>query len=312
MERLKKLNFESDSNNDYVSRKDFEDYKTEIYNSILNDNEVYKILVDKGFSNEDIFKSLDKCYEFYKNYNLVKNIKTLKDCEKNNIYYRFNIFKNQNFIELKKIALEPLRKNLKYNASFEFKDFDSRFDEITLKDVDNKKLKNDINKYFKNGNWIYIKGEIRTGKSFAAIASINQLIYSSEDKNIFGSFINCQDRFKELLDLYFKKDNDSRNEFNRILNHYKKCDFLVFDGFGNEIKNEILRDAIILPIIQERNSNRKAFTLFTSNYSIKEICSMYSFIKYFGKKNDVKASQLETLLANKSKECVTSTVPNLY
>ena len=39
---------------------------------------------------------------------------------------------------------------------------------------------------------------------------------------------------------------------------------------------------------------------------------MYSFKKYFVEKNDVKASQLGTLLANKSKECVTSTVPNLY
>ena len=52
--------------------------------------------------------------------------------------------------------------------------------------------------------------------------------------------------------------------------------FLVLDGFGNEIKNTYIRDAIVLPLLSNRRRNR-CITIITSNYDVEDIVKLYSF-----------------------------------
>ena len=50
---------------------------------------------------------------------------------------------------------------------------------------------------------------------------------------------------------------------------------LVLDDLGNEFRSDFVRDNVFFPILSYRAKN-KLFTLITSNYSIEDICTMYS------------------------------------
>ena len=60
-----------------------------------------------------------------------------------------------------------------------------------------------------------------------------------------------------------------------MLNDLINLDLLIFDDFGNEYKNEIIRDVIVFPLINERLKKHK-ITCFISSYSLDEIEIMYA------------------------------------
>ena len=53
---------------------------------------------------------------------------------------------------------------------------------------------------------------------------------------------------------------------------------LVLDDFGNEHKNDFERDAILFEILSKRSANR-LFTIFTSDFNIDEIVTLYGTTK---------------------------------
>ena len=87
-------------------------------------------------------------------------------------------------------------------------------------------------------------------------------------------FINASKRFKELNDYNYK---DSV-KFDNFLRNYSTCPILIIDDFGNEVKNDVVRDGVLLQILNARASKR-LFTIFTSDFSIDEIVDLYSTSK---------------------------------
>ena len=75
--------------------------------------------------------------------------------------------------------------------------------------------------------------------------------------------------------MYFK----DRTYFNELINSYSEVDFLLFDNFGSEFKNEIIRDTILYPIIKTRLTNSKT-TIFTSDFLLDEVKALYTFSKW--------------------------------
>ncbi len=56
---------------------------------------------------------------------------------------------------------------------------------------------------------------------------------------------------------------------------YINVDVLVIDDFGDEYKNEFIRDSITLAILNGRARNN-LITIFTSAFNFNEISDMYS------------------------------------
>ena len=120
-------------------------------------------------------------------------------------------------------------------------------------------------------NWIYLTGGIGSGKTYvAALMAIDLAKRAMKGKSPI-CFIDSAKRVLELTDLS-KKNND---EFKKKLEQYSNVPVLVIDDFGHEFINDFIRDAIIHEIISTR-CNKRLFTIFTSNYSLDEIETLYT------------------------------------
>ena len=118
------------------------------------------------------------------------------------------------------------------------------------------------------------------------------------------AFLNTPVRIKELNDLYFK----NKSEFSETLEAYSNMSVVVFDDFGSEYKNELIRDNIIIPILKNRAKQNK-ITIFTSDFSLKEIQQLYSFSR---SGNDIMANQLRAILDSKIEKTIPINKVSLY
>lgn len=141
-----------------------------------------------------------------------------------------------------------------------------------------------------SGRWIYVRGGHRVGKSFLMATLVNDFIAIKKEQ---AAFINSATRIKELNDLAF---ND-KERFAKSIVELSNVPLLVFDDFGNEYKNDYVRDTIVLPILIERAKNRK-LTFFTSDFSIIEIGQLYET----SKAGAIRARQLTRLLKEMAEE----------
>ena len=78
---------------------------------------------------------------------------------------------------------------------------------------------------------------------------------------------------------------------------YCCCNVLVLDDFGNEFKNDLIRDSIIFEIISKRSAAH-LFTIFTSDFTIEDIITLYSTSKSAA----LRAKQIGRLIKNNAQE----------
>ena len=283
-----------------IETENLDDYKQECFIKIKKDKEVYGILLNNGFSDETIKEYIASCNQFYNDFKEWNKIKTYEDVIKNGIYYSYKLVFNNGNIERQQEILEPYKELLNYESKFLVKDFDITLKDLKFSDVDNKSLKTKLKDELSNGNWIYIYGAPRSGKSYCAIALINGYARKGKD-NL--AFIDCESYISKLSEYYFKYKND----FNEEMTKLKDANVLVLDGFGNEYVNDIIRDNIILPLLSDRARNKK-MTIFTSNLTLNDVTVLYS-----GKNgNNVKGKQLKMILESMIKKELLSSNSNLY
>lgn len=165
---------------------------------------------------------------------------------------------------------EALEKN------YIFRDFPESWKDLNGKSIKGeryKKLRTALAKTFtKNSTkpWVYVQGDSGCGKSYYLAAVLNGLASNGETV----CFIKGSKRFDEFRSLAMK----NRNEFEKIMVKLQKCGTMVIDDFGNEFKNEYIRDQIVIPLLAER-SRAGLRTYFTSQYSLDEIKQLYSLYK---------------------------------
>lgn len=254
-----------------ISDENLKSYSNELFNKIQNDS-YYPELIKEGWTDLEIKNNVTKFNEYIEDLHFVEKIHTYEDCLKYNRNSRMTLVRRGKIIERDYVPLKPYLEQISYLKRFVCADFNDLPTNANIKLV-TKTPKMAVWDHVKDNKWVFLKGGTRTGKSYVALSLLNYF-YEKDSSFTFG-FLNTIVRFKELNDIYYK----DRADFNELINTYSEVDYLVLDGFGDEYKNEMIRDTILYPIILNRYAKRKT-TIFTSRFSLSELTELYSFKKY--------------------------------
>lgn len=245
-----------------------------------------------GIPSEKIEENITKIFDFVCDINYCKKCPGVKNCKKNNPLLISKVVYKNEIVSNQLVPCKELLRQVAFDKQFKTRDFPEDWLSKKLKDVDETKEKKIALKkyvdYLKGGysGWIYLNGGVGSGKSFFAAV----LAIEAANRNLGPiCYLNSAKRIRELNDLNFKKASD----FEELLDKYSKVPILVLDDFGNEFKNDFVRDAIIYPILSYRVSN-KLFTIITSDFTIEEIKTLYSI----NKPGEIRARQISNLLTN--------------
>ena len=230
-----------------------------------------------GISDAEIDDNITKVFDFVTDVNYCKKCPGINQCKKPNPLLNSKVIYREGMVDIQLSPCKEVLKRVVFEKRFKIRDFDDAILDVKLKEVDQSKpRKAALKKYaefIKLGinNWIYLTGSQNSGRSyFASVLSVDSA--RQEKGPIY--FLNAPKRIQELYDLA-KKNNA---EFLAQIERLSEAPVLVLDDFGNEYKNDYIRDAIIYPIISNR-ANKKLFTIITSDFTLQEIATLYSTSK---------------------------------
>ncbi|MEF9920122.1 MAG: ATP-binding protein [Erysipelotrichaceae bacterium] len=124
---------------------------------------------------------------------------------------------------------------------------------------------NDFLMQEKQQKGIYFYGRPGVGKTYLAAGITN---YYAKKGKVIG-FVNVARLIGDIKNLF--GDNDAvRSKVEQL----KKVEVLVLDDIGGESITRWSRDEILLPILDERMENKR-LTIFTSNFSFKDLYQHY-------------------------------------
>ncbi len=279
----------------------------DILRDIKNDKPVYNALKALGITREIARKNIIVVSDFQQSFHEVKSCLKNKVCRAPGEHLQLKLRLDGDVVvrEFEPCpaakAFEARKLNLWYD------DFPSEWDNLRLSDTKSITISNNnltaVQALLKaiNGDksWIYLGGERRVGKSYLAVAFVNEYLAKELGS---AAVINTSRRFKEINDLNF---ND-KEAFNNIISELSNVDLLVLDGFGDEYINDFIRDTIVLPILNERDS-KNLLTIFTSRYTLNTVKDLYSGKS---KVSSIRSEQLhELILSNINNEFYITGIP---
>ncbi|MCR5516940.1 MAG: ATP-binding protein [Lachnospira sp.] len=228
-------------------------------------------------------------YDFARDVNYCKKCPGIDNCIKENQLLVTKVVYEDGILERQLTPCKKLLEKMNLKNQFMVMDFDPDWLNKDIKNMDQSAGRNLALKKFlafckhKSEEWIYLTGEQNTGRSFVAANFAIELA-----KKEIGpiAFINCPQRFRQLADMNFK----NQELFQKTLESYSSVPILILDDFGNEYKNDFIRDTVF-EILSKRASN-KLMTFFTSDLTIEDIVTLYSTSKAAG----VRARQIGRLL----------------
>ena len=284
MEKLKvNLDYQSDDNILAEMKRAYENCPTAI-----------KYCRDNGIPEDVIDNDITKVYDFVSDLNYCKNCPGVKKCDKNNPLLCTRIVYTSGILERQLVPCKEIIKRMKFERLFKVRDFPEEWLDLSLtNDVDRTAKRTEAIKkygeYLKKGTnpWIYLVGNKNSGRSYLAAAIV---VDAAKKEKGPICFLDSSLRIRELHDLYLAKRKD---DFQNRLDYYCDVPILVLDDFGNEFKNDFIRDAIIFPILSNRAS-KKLFTIFTSDFQIEEIQQLYDTSKAAG----IRAKQIASILSS--------------
>lgn len=280
MEKLK-LNFE------ITTDSSIEDKMLESY---LSCPAAMKYCREQGISDEAVKENIAKIFDFVSDINYCKNCPGIEKCQKNNPLTQTKIINRNGIVDVQITPCNKLLKKVSFSRQFQEADFDEDWLNSTMKDIDESKERvlaiKKYHDFIKTGksSWIYLNGEQSTGRSFLAAALV---VDAAKREKGPICYLNCSKRINELKEMSSKKNE----EFQETLNRYSTVPILVLDDFGNEYKNDFIRDAIVFQILSTR-ANKRLFTIITSDFSFEEIETLYTT----SKAGEIRAKQIGRIL----------------
>ena len=258
---------------------------------IRNDLEFYEVVKQLNPSARLVKDNITKFLEFQADYHYCKNCPGIDKCAKNTPHLQLSLKLDGQFVDVQYSPCEKLIEQVKRDSLYMYSDFPEEWKNSLLRTLDStsnerRKTVDDFVKIL-NGNskkWIYIYGEPKTGKSYVLATFANEYAIG---KKMQIAFIDASTRFQQLNDL----SRFNRAAFESEMLKLSNVSLLVIDGFGNEYKNDYIRDSIILPLLLDRSRNNKP-TFFSSSFSIDQIVEMYST----SRAGSIRAKQLGSLL----------------
>ncbi len=269
---MEKVNFKIE-----VETSEMKKYREDAISSILNDEIFFNLLKEDGFNIDEIKENVGKFDRYHRSY--LKNIelKKYEDCKKENDFFMYYLKKDENgfMVELNR-EYDAFHRFMSYSSRFIYKDFDiDNLYNLKFNDILRENLKSDIKKCVsENIHNFYIYGSHSTYKTISAIALSNYFVKRIKNDEDRIAFINVPKRFSELKDLVFGYDKDI---FQNNIEMFSNVKYLVLDSLGEEYRNEITRDLILLPILRNRAKNKELYTFITTPYEPKDFKKIYTF-----------------------------------
>lgn len=227
---------------------------------------------------EKIDENIVKIFDFVCDINYCNKCPGVKKCNKPNPLLCTKIIYSHGEVDRQLVPCKELLKQIAFKNQYIVRDFDEEWLDSTLRTIDRNAGRDEaLAKYRdfiknKDNSWIYLTGNKNSGRSFFASALT---VDSARRERGPICFLNSTLRLRELNDLGYGKKKD---EFDRKLELYSNVPILVLDDFGNEFKTDFVRDAILFPILSTR-AGKRLLTIFTSDFSIEEIETLYSNTK---------------------------------
>ncbi len=266
----------------------------------IKESGIFDDFIEKYEINEiEIMQNASKFLSVLEERKICKNCSGLENCKKKIKGTMVELcFDNNGELDLKLAICPEQNKFLKIEDKFYYNDFPLSYLKYKLKDTLNedykpmrKSLIEHLSKIIKglDNKGVYLTGDRQVGKTF--IMSVFSKVYAEQTNNKVA-YLDSTNRIRDLNDLYFT----NKENFSNLLNDLINLDLLVFDDFGNEYKNEIVRDVIIFPLINERMKKHK-ITCFISSYTLDEIEIMYALKERISPK----ARQLKDIISLSTK-----------
>lgn len=271
---------------------DMRAYINKLLDEIRKDIEVYEQIKRLNLTIGEVRENIAKLTDYKDDYNYCKNCPGVEACDKKTPHISMYIEKQGNYLTTQYEPCKKIMEQIKLDSRYLVKDFPSEWKSSTLKTLDLSVNRRPAIKEFAkilNGDserWIYVTGNHKVGKSFLLVTFANEFAAMGLGQ---VAVINSLERIKRLADLSY----EDKEEFTRQIVALSKVPLLVFDGFGEEYKNEYIRDQIIIPILSEREHSSR-LTFFSSDFTIKEIQQMYSLGKNGG---EIRGKQLAKILS---------------
>ena len=290
---MKKVNFNP------LDHERIDNLRKEYLDQILS-HPICKKFIDKyDISVDEINKNTSKFVKVIEDHKICAKCPGLSNCPKSlkGIHFELDIDEDTDDIIIKYSPCDEEFNHLAIESKYLIRDFPDSYMEYNVRDLmqndDYLLVRKDIVKHFGSNfssEGIYLYGNRMTGKTFILA------VYSKEFINKgFGTvaFIDAPSEFKHLNDLNFT----SKESLIKRLDDLMDVDLLILDDFGNEYKNEFIRDTIVYPLLDYRLRNNK-LTWFTSSYNLDEISQMYALKERYSPK----ASQLISVIKGLAKE----------
>lgn len=283
--------------------------KIKINIDLVNDNKIFDEMYEKylscpaavkyarslGITDEIAKENIEKIIDFVNDVNYCKNCPGVKNCKKANPLLVSKVTFNKGVVGTQISPCSKMLSAMEVEKNFYIRDFPDEYLDKKIESIDNNLNKMKVIKKYKNyvtgvsDSWIYITGANNTGRTY--LASVLAINYATKKGEV--AFIKPSIRFKEINDLQYK-DKDLANS---ILEKYCTVSLLVVDDFGSEYVNDYIRDGILLQILQRRSA-KKLLTIFTSDYSIDEVVSVYAP----NKNASIRAKQISNILKTECNE----------
>ena len=278
--------------------KEDPDFFLKMKREIEKSTETIRLLNELKVPQEVIERNIAKIYHYVIDLNYCKNCPGIKKCDKHTPTLVTKLSYKNGFLDRELVPCPQLIKRIMFEKKFLIRDFPEEWLDYDLRNLDKTDARmfliSQYSKFTKEGDnsWIYLHGSPNTGKSFSAAIITNDIA-----KKNYGQicYLNCPQRIRELSDFRYKEKGRFQEELNRLSN----VPILVLDDFGNEYKSDMTRDEIIIPIILSR-SNKRLFTIFTSDFKISEIVKLYST----SKPGEIRAKQIQDHIKTMVKEVI--------
>lgn len=270
------------------------------------DETVYNTIKLLNLTNKEVRDHLSFFLDYQEDFHYCENCPGIEACSKPYKHFQLRLSHDGKFVERSFAPCAKIIKKWEQDSQYAVSDFPLAWREAYFANVDmtaeRQKVIMAADEIIekKTKRWIYLTGKPRLGKSYLTVAIVNELIRSGQRP---VAFLDTPQRLRQMNDQAFA----DKDKFKKTFELYANIPVLVFDDFGNEYKNDYIRDTILFPILSER-SKKGLLTLFTSDFTISDIGGMYATTKAAS----IRAKQLTGLLESMCRQELTLAGVSLY
>ncbi|MCQ2742227.1 MAG: ATP-binding protein, partial [Bacilli bacterium] len=253
---------------------DIDDLKKQYMAELKADKDVYADIQSFNMTTKQVYENVGLLMEYKGDRDVCKTCPGLDKCPKKTKGYWSTIDFDGKNLSFGVCPCKKVAEILELRSRFWIQDFPDEWLGKDLLTVDKSNNRNEIIKSMvaiakgQSNRWLFINGSYKSGRTYLTVALANTLAKKGKEAIAFCDTTSLVDKLKDL-------SFNSKDEFSKAVDRLCSTPVVVFDDFGNEQKSEFVFSSLLFPIINAR-SKAGLLTIFTSDFTIKEIGEMYS------------------------------------